>query len=222
MTAVSPDPIRDPSSGAGATPHQRRLGAGALVYDEGDPGGEIFLVRAGEVELARRGAGGTRAVSRVGPGEFFGEHGTLLPGPRPGRATVTREAELLALDPDTFETMCLERPEIGLRFARALAARAQALEQRLVSLEAEDGLRAIVRVLQRLARHEEGTTRVEAPLRRLAAEAGLGLLDAHHAVQRLVERKRVRLVDDALVIPDPELLAASADPVASPEKPLSR
>jgi len=207
-------PAEDAALAAIREAHGRRLAAGAVVFDDGDAGAELFLIRSGEVELARRGPAGSRTVSRLGAGEFFGEQGALLEGPRRGRATVTRDAELLAIDAALFEAMCLERPDIGLRFSRALAARAQCLEQRLASLEAEDGLRAMVRVLARLAERDAEGARVEAPLRRLAAEAGLGLLDAHHAIQHLVERKRVRLVEDVLVIPDPDALAATVAPRA--------
>lgn len=191
-----------------AEAHQRAFEAGSLVFDEGEAGQSLFFIRSGEIELARRGAAGLLPVARLGPGEFFGEQGVLVAGPRRSRATVTRQAQLIEVDAGTFETMCLERPDIALRVTRALASRATTLEQRLASLEGEDGLRVLARALIRLLRIGPEGARVEGSLRTLAAEAGLGLLEAHHALQQLVERKAVRLVDDVLQILDPTALSA--------------
>ena len=188
--------------------HQRCFDAGSLVFDEGEAGHSLFFIRSGEVELARRGAAGALPVARLGPGEFFGEQGVLVAGPRRSRATVTREAELLEVGAGVFEEMFLERPDIALRITRALASRAQALEQRLASLEGEDALRALARALLRLSRPGPDGASVEGTLRSLAAEAGLGLLEAHHALQHLVERKAVRLVEDVLQVADAAALSS--------------
>ncbi len=194
-----------------AEAHRRCLGAGAIVFEEGDAGGSLYFIRSGAVEVTRRGPTGARSVARLGPGDLFGEQGSLLAGPRRSRATVTRDAELLELSAPLFEQMCLERADIGLRVARALAARADALEQRLASLEGEEGLHAVVRVLLRHARPAAAGTRVEASLRLLARESALGLLEAHRAIQRLAERRLVRLVDDVLLVPDLDALSASLE-----------
>jgi CRP-like cAMP-binding protein len=150
-------------------------------------------------------------MARLGPGELFGEHGTLVAGPRRSCATVTRAAELLELDAAVFEEMCLERADIALRVSRMLAERVQGLEQRLANLEGEDGLHAMVRVLLRLARPCAEGARIETTLRSLAEESGLVLLDAHLAIQSLVDRRLLRLVEDVLIVPDLDALSGSLD-----------
>jgi CRP-like cAMP-binding protein len=218
---VSESAARDASTPAGTVDpavleaHQRCLEAGAVVFEEGDPGRALYFIRSGEVELQRHGSAGPRCVARLGPGDFFGEQGALLAGPRRGRATVTRDAELLEVDAEVFEDMCLERPDIGLRISRGLAARAQALEQRLAGQDGENALEAMVRVLIRLAYPAGEGARVEGTLRLLAREAGLSLLDAHRAIQHLLEHEMVSLVEDVLLVPDLRVLAASVEPHAS-------
>ncbi len=194
-----------------------RITSGGVVFEEGEEGGSLYFVRSGEVELARRGAAGALPVARLGKGEFFGEQGVLVPGPRRSRAVVVRDAELLEVGAGAFERMCLERPDIAVRIARGLAARAQGLEQRLAGVEGEDAVRALARTLVRLSRSESEEAVVEGTLRSLALEAGLGLLEAHHALQQLVERKQVRLVDDVLRISDPEALSILPHGAASPD-----
>ena len=88
LGALDQDPLE-----AGA--RTRSLAAGEIVFDEGDPGDSLYLVRSGSVELLRRGAGGMRCVARLGPGSLFGEQGTLVAGARRSRATIAQDAELL-------------------------------------------------------------------------------------------------------------------------------
>lgn len=191
---------------------EREYAAGEAIFEVGDEPGLLYVIQAGQVELVRPGPGGVRTVARHGPGDFFGEMGIFTNRPRSIRAVAASDARVLELDPTTFEAMCLERPEIGLRMIRRLAARLTDLEQRLSALGADDLLRPVVRVLVRRAESAEGAGgRVDTTLRELAADSGLTMLEAHRALGQLLERKRVRLQDDALLIPDLEALSAALD-----------
>ena len=191
---------------------EREYEAGEVIYEVGDESTVLFVLQAGQVELQRDGADGSRIVARHGAGDFFGEMGLLAERPRTMRAVAASEARVLALDRTTFEAMCMERPEIGLRLIRRLVARLTDLEQRLTALGADDLLRPVVRVLVRRAETGgAGEGRVDTTLRKLASDSGLSMLEAHRALGQLMERKRVRLQDDALWIPDLEALSAALD-----------
>jgi CRP-like cAMP-binding protein len=191
--------------------YEREYRAGEVICDVGEGPSPLYVIQAGQVELLRDGADGPRTVARHGPGEFFGEMGVLASRPRNVRAVAASDARVLELDRDTFEAMCVERPEIALRMIRRLAARLVDLEQRLAALGADDLLRPVVRVLLRRAETAESGGRVATSLRQIANESGLTMLEAHRALGQLLERKRVRLQDDALVIPDLEALSAALD-----------
>jgi CRP/FNR family cyclic AMP-dependent transcriptional regulator len=191
---------------------EREYAPGDVIYDVGDESTVLYVIQAGQVELQRDGGDGTRSVARHGPGDFFGEMGLLAGRPRSVRAMAATATRVLALDRATFEAMCLERAEIALRLIRRLGARLSELEQRLAALGADDLLGPVVRVLVRRAETgEKGGARVDTTLRELAGESGLTMLEAHRALGQLLERKRVRLQDDALVIPDLEALSATLD-----------
>ncbi len=190
---------------------ERRLPAGAPVFEEGDEGRSLFVIQAGHVELTRRSGDGSRVVARLGPGEFFGEMSVLLGQPRTVRAVAADDARLLEIAGSTFEAMCVDQPEIAIRVIQRLAARVIDLEQRLAALGVDDLLRPVVRVLVRNAQPTEGGSRVSMRLRELAGEAGLTLLEAHRALGQLFDRKLVRLADDDLHVPSLEALSASLD-----------
>jgi CRP-like cAMP-binding protein len=191
--------------------YEREYVAGEVIYEVGDETQVLYVIQAGQVELQRDGAGGARTIARHGPGDFFGEMGVLASRPQSMRAVAASDARVLELDRLTFEGMCEQRPEIALRMIRRLVSRVTDLEQRLAALGADDLLRPVVRVLVRRAEAGDGGAQVATSLRELAGESGLSMLEAHRALGQLLERKRVRLQDDALVIPDLEALSAALD-----------
>jgi CRP-like cAMP-binding protein len=205
-------PRRDDTGYAVRRSFEREYAPGDVIYDVGDERPVLYVLQSGQVELLRDGPDGRRTVARHGPGDFFGEMGVLVRRPRSTAAVAVSSARVLELDRDTFEAMCVERPEIAIRVIQRLAARLTDLERRLAALGADDLLRPVVRVLLRRAEAiAAGGSRFAGNLRQLAAEAGLSMLEAHRALGQLLERKRVRLQDDGLVVPDLDALAASLD-----------
>jgi CRP-like cAMP-binding protein len=191
--------------------YQRTLSPGEIVFDEGDPGDHFYVIQSGEVELVRESPQKQRVVARIGAGDFFGELGLVLGGPRTSRAVAVSTTRLIALDRDTLEGMCLEQPEIAIRMIRVLVSRLIEAERRLAVLGADDLMRPIVRALVRHGESSGKGMRVTAQLRELATFAGLSMLEAHRALHQLFERKLVALAEDVLTIPDREALSATLD-----------
>lgn len=191
--------------------YQRTLSPGEIVFDEGDPGDHLYVIQSGEVELVRETPQQQRVVARVGAGDFFGELGLVLGGPRTSRAVAVSTTRLIALDRDTLESMCIDHPEIAIRMIRVLVSRLIEAERRLAVLGADDLLRPIVRALVRHGEPEGEGMRVTAKLKDLASFAGLSMLEAHRALHQLLERKLVQLVEDVLTVPDREALSAALD-----------
>lgn len=191
--------------------HQRVLAPGEVVFEQGEPGDELFVVHSGEVELTRRTPGGLRRVARYGPGEFFGELSALEGSRRTARAAAVGPASVLRLDRETLEAMCVGQPEIALRLIRGMAGRLLEAERRLARVDAAEALRPVVHALVRAAEPDpRHGVRIPLTLRRVAEFAGLGIGEAHHALQLLFERGVLHLVDDCLVAPDLARLSESA------------
>ena len=67
-----------PSQGAVATDLDRlTFEPGQVVFRPGDSHGEYYVVIEGEVEVRGEGYGADQTVIRLGPGQFFGDQGTL-------------------------------------------------------------------------------------------------------------------------------------------------
>ena len=193
--------------------HERSLAKGGdLVFDEGDAGDVLFVIQSGEIELTRQGPHGRRVVARLGPGEFFGEMSVVIGERRSTRAVAVEPTRLLELDAETLEAMCIEWPEIAIRIIRRLTTRLVDSERRLAALGIDDLLRPVVRALVRDATPDDRFgVRIPTTLRKLSADAGLTLFEAHRAVHQLLDQKLVRLVDDVLVARDIESLSSCLD-----------
>jgi CRP-like cAMP-binding protein len=101
--------------------YRRRFGKGQTVFKQGDPVTGFYIIMSGELVVTATASSESepREVTRLGPGDFFGETG-LLEG-RPKRNTTVRcstDAELLMIDKTMFLQLT-EAPEGS--FASALA-----------------------------------------------------------------------------------------------------
>ena len=66
--------------------------AGTALFNYGDPGDSLYIVRAGEVEIFFKNDTGERIVlETAGKGDFFGEISLLDGGPRTASARVTKD-----------------------------------------------------------------------------------------------------------------------------------
>lgn len=82
--------------------HIEHYDRGQSVYAAGEDLSGIYLVRSGEVEVRERGGG---VVSRLGPGDVFGERGLLRDGRAATSATATRACELIVIPTAQFTAL---------------------------------------------------------------------------------------------------------------------
>jgi CRP/FNR family cyclic AMP-dependent transcriptional regulator len=77
----------------------RSLPKGAVVFNEGDPGNSLFVVRRGELIVFHRSPEGGAPVklTRLRDGDFFGEMTLLEMQPRSATVLVERDVDLLEL-----------------------------------------------------------------------------------------------------------------------------
>ncbi|MBN1770373.1 MAG: Crp/Fnr family transcriptional regulator [Deltaproteobacteria bacterium] len=122
--------------------------AGTVLFQEGDPGGEMFLIVAGSVRVSKRSASGDRTLALLGPGEFFGEMAILTGEERSATAMVEEDARLVPIDAAMLEQLVARSPEISVRLLKRLAFRLKATNDLAAILLHRD---ARVRVVRGLA-----------------------------------------------------------------------
>ncbi len=99
----------------------RRLAAGEMLFQAGEPGEAMYVVKSGEVELFIKDTTGQKIVLTIaGPGEVFGELALLDRGARTATAMVLTDAELLELDRDDLLLLFQKTPAAALRLLAAM------------------------------------------------------------------------------------------------------
>jgi putative iron-dependent peroxidase len=92
---------------------------GREIVRQGEPGTDFFLVIDGTVVVERVG----QTVTRLGPGEFFGEVALLDGRPRTATATAEGPVRLLVLNHADFDELLDGHPSIARRIVRTLVER---------------------------------------------------------------------------------------------------
>jgi len=86
---------------------------GDVILTEGEEGGSLFVIVAGEVKVYTHDKdGGSVYLARLGDGEFFGEISLLTGRKRTATIAASRKTELLRLDKDRFDSVVETYPRI--------------------------------------------------------------------------------------------------------------
>jgi CRP/FNR family cyclic AMP-dependent transcriptional regulator len=101
-----------------------RYTAGQAVFNYGDPGHAMFIVRSGEVEIYVKNDQGEKIVLETsGPGDLFGEVALLDGGPRTAWVVALSDVELLRLDREHFEAYVRQCTPAALNLLSVAARR---------------------------------------------------------------------------------------------------
>ncbi len=122
---------------------------------------------------------------------------------RTARAVAVGMTQLLELDGDTLEAMCIERPEIAIRMIQRLAIRLISAERRLSAMGLDELVGPLVRHLSRISTASiDNELRFTTTLQELASGCELSMQETHQALHLLMDQQLIRLVGDELVAPD--------------------
>jgi CRP-like cAMP-binding protein len=105
---------------------------GQLIFQEGEPGNEMYIIQNGVVEIFRENGGGNRFSLVLEKGDFFGEMSLLEGVERTLSARALEDSELIIINGSTFDQMIKSNIEIAVRMMRKLSMR---LRETTVQLE---------------------------------------------------------------------------------------
>lgn len=118
---------------------ERRLGSGEVLFREGDPGGFIFMIAEGALEVRKRGEGDREILMRLmGPGEVGGLTSTTLNQPRSATLQARRESKVLTLSRERFLELLDTRPDVVRSVVAFLSGKVRGKTARLATLLARD------------------------------------------------------------------------------------
>jgi CRP/FNR family transcriptional regulator, cyclic AMP receptor protein len=183
----------------------REFPKGHLLFKDGEPGKEMFVIQSGKVRISKEMRGVEKTLVVLGAGAFFGEMSILNNKPRSATATVEEEAKLLVIYPKTFEAMVRGNAEIAIRMIKTLAQRLQETDEQIENLLLKDHNSRVVHFLchqaKRGSQQPDGVL-VELGVKELAAKIGLDLEPVNEVISKLMRAKLLRIVDNGLIVHD--------------------
>jgi CRP/FNR family cyclic AMP-dependent transcriptional regulator len=115
---------------ARATDETRVYKAGEVIFREGDPGTEFFVIKSGKTSVRV----GNRTLQELGPGDVFGEMALIDNEPRSATVVAETDCELVPIGEKQFLFMTSEAPYFGLSLMRVLVRRLRAANRAINSL----------------------------------------------------------------------------------------
>ena len=116
----------------------RAYAKNTIIFNEGDPGCEMFYVLSGRVCLERIDSQVKKTLAEMRPGQYFGEMAALIDVRRTATARAVEDSHLAVIDDQTFQNLICESREVALAMLREFAAR---LKNSNADLEAFSDLR---------------------------------------------------------------------------------
>jgi CRP-like cAMP-binding protein len=171
---------------------RRSFPAGTVLFREGDPGREMFVIVTGRVRISKRVRDVEKAMTTLPSGEFFGEMAILSDRPRSATATVLEDAELLVVGPETFDGLVGHHREVALRLIRGLAMRLEEANEDLMLLLHNDPSSRVAHALKRFAcsvgQRRNGHVRIELGPGELGERLGLPTEQVEAVLARFHEK----------------------------------
>lgn len=128
---------------------------GHTLFQAGDPGDSLFIVRVGQIELFIKDTAGQKIILHTAqPGDMFGELAMLDSGPRTATALALMESEVLVLDRDDLTLLFQRKPEAALHMLASttgLTRKADELLRTRVSRNVNEEMEVHSTLLQRIA-----------------------------------------------------------------------
>lgn len=126
----------EPSRLIGA--YARNYPKGTVVFQSGETGRTVYFVYDGEVGIYLGERDSRRLVSRLGPGEVFGEMAHIIDEPRTATAKAESDAILLELPPDVFDLFLRADADAMRHLADSLAMRLKEANLRIAEGDAPE------------------------------------------------------------------------------------
>jgi len=186
----------------------RSFQPGEVIYREGEPGTEAYLLEEGRVRLIKKVRGAERSLMVLKPGDLFGES-ALLPGAERSSTAVALSSGLaLAIDQGTLQNLLQHNAAIAARVVKQLVRRLRDAEDQLELMMLTDVQSKVVAAVLKLAQQtrEAGSNSAVfavSPME-LATRVGVDVDTVKRSVQKLREGQYIRVTDERLEVRDIE------------------
>lgn len=198
----------------------RRCGSGDVVFEQGAPATEFFLLLHGRLRVTQVTPEGQQLVVRmVNPGDLFGIAKALHRDDYPGTSTAVMESIVLSWPMAAWDDLLARHHELAIGAMRTIGARLQDAHTRIREMTTEVVERrvghTVLRLTKQSGKRETEGIRIDFPISKqdLAEMTGTTLFTVSRILSAWEEAGIVATGRQKLVVTDPHRLLLIADGV---------
>jgi CRP-like cAMP-binding protein len=194
----------------------RKYAKDAMIFAEGEPGDELYIIQKGAVKIAKVAGNNEILLAVLKPGDIFGEMALLESKPRTACALAYEDSVLLAVNRANFSRMAATQPQIIARLTVLLAERIWLAYKQLANTLIENPLGRIYDALllqlekSRVNMETEKTHSFDFGLKELINMVGLSQEDGALMIRKIMENRTIQIVDDKILALDIQDIAKQA------------
>jgi CRP-like cAMP-binding protein len=188
----------------------KRFVRGSIIFKQGDLSREIFILQQGKIKIFRQLRNNLKTLSILSsPGDFFGEMSFINNKPRSATAVAMEDSTLIVLEPDIFEKMLFQNPEISFRFIKKLARRLEDADIQIENLMLKDRESRFIHYL--INQSVENTYELEMPLSDIAEWMDEPFEELSKLLDKLIKKNFVEITNNGIKVLNRQLLSEYLD-----------
>ena len=179
---------------------------GEVIISEFEPGDSFYLIQSGNVQLVKCVNGSKKNLDVLKPGEFFGEMAILDNSPCSATCMAIGKVRCLEFNKENFELLITGNPQMALLLLKLFCKRIYDQRRRLKILVIKDLQAKIADVFLMLnemnpvANEMEKQRKFNVTVSDIAHWAGLSLEVTKDEINRFVERHRIEVYDNYVIV----------------------
>ena len=176
----------------------------SMLFAEGEPGEELFIIQRGSVTIAKIVDNNEVLLAVLKAGDIFGEMALLEAKPRVANAVAYEECQVMAVNRANFTHMIKTQPQLIARLTTLLAERIWFIYKQLANTLITDPLGRMYDALRiqleksRIPLDSNTPYTFDFGPKELANMVGLPLKEANFLLKKMLENKKIMINKDKI------------------------
>ena len=177
-----------------------------MLFAEGEPGEELFIIQKGSVSIAKIVDNKEVLLALLKAGDIFGEMALLEAKPRVANAVAHEDCQVLTVNRANFEQMIKTQPQLIAKLTTLLAERIWFIYKQLANTLINDPLGRMYDALliqlekNRIPLDSNSSYAFDFGPKELANMVGLSQKDANLLLRKMLENKKIMVQGDKIYV----------------------
>ncbi|MCL2229500.1 MAG: cyclic nucleotide-binding domain-containing protein [Treponema sp.] len=188
--------------------NNRTYTKGQIVFCEGEPGDELFVIQKGSVKIIKVTENNEILLAVLKTGDIFGEMALLESKPRAAGAVAYEDCQLMAVNKENFQKMISTQPQLISRLTTLLSERIWLIYRQIINTQISEPLGRMYDMLQiqldkkKVDIMSSTNYSFDFGLKELINMVGLSQGDASIYGKKLMENHAFQIMNEKLFIKD--------------------